>query len=165
MTSNPVAQAEIEYAAAEVRRSADALDADATRPDIPAGAAERKRAAANDLRTYADQIATGDRKYNAAEADLMATAGRASGIVMDGRSGVEAQLQQSDSWVSPEMKREIRDQYDQRRAALDKLVRDGRMVRVDEEGQVPFYALASYGGWTRDEVAARDAADVDEPAP
>lgn len=134
---------DVARAADNVRRAADSLDVDAQRADMPASVAERKRAAANDLRTYADQIATGDRKYHAVEAHLMANAGECSGILVDG-SG----------------------KTDEEKQALIKLARDGRMVRVAEDGQVPFYALASYGGPTREEAAwRRNRDDVDEPAP
>lgn len=145
-----------ERAADNVRRGADALDEDAQRTGLPAGVAERKRAAANDLRTYADQVASGDRKYCAEEAEAMATAGNCSGILIDGGPG----FNENDSWYSEETKREFREQADRKRAVLDNLVADGRMVRVADDGQVPFYALASYGGWSRDEVA--DRSDVDE---
>ncbi len=133
---------DVERAADNVRRSADSLDADAQRTDLPASVAERKRAAANDLRTYADQVGSGARKYDATEAHLMANAGECSGILIDG-SG----------------------KTDEEKQALIRLAQDGQMVRVAEEGQVPFYALASYGGPTREEIAARNCDDVDEPIP
>ncbi len=136
---------EVQRAADNVRRGADSLDRDASRRDIPATAAERKRAAANDLRTYADQIESGDRKYDPTEAQLMADAGDCSGILIDGRA-----------------------KPDEERQALRKLARDGLMVHVAEPGQVPFYALASYGGLTHEEVAGVAVPaeqDVDEPSP
>ena len=158
-------------AADRALRAADALDEDASRPDRPTIVAERKRAAANDLRVYAEQVRAADRRYDSTEVDVMVTAGECSGIVIDGWRNVESQLQQSDAWTSPEVKQQIRDDYDRKRAALDQLVRDGRMVRVDDgdaHGQVPFYALASYGGgggWTREEVdeARRRDEQGDEP--
>lgn len=149
-------------AADRLNAAADALVEDAQRADLPSTVAERKRAAANDLRTYGEQIRTGERRLDSAEVDTMVTAGQCSGIVIDGWRNVEAQLQQSDSWTSPEAKEQIRANYDAERAVRDKLVVDGHMVRVAEDGQVPFYALASYGGWTREEVAERNASDVDE---
>ncbi len=152
-------------AADRINAAADSLDRDAERTDVPATVAERKRAAANDLRAYGEQIRTGDRRFDSAEIELMADAGNSSGVVMDGWRNVETQLQQPDAWVPRDAKQEIRDSYDRRRATLDKLVADGRMVRVDEEGQAPFYALASYGGWVSEEAAGRDRADVDEATP
>src|SRR5687767_146568 len=98
---------DVERAADNVRRGADALDEDANRTDIAAADAERKRVAANDLRAYADEIKSGDREYDATEAHLMANAGNCSGILIDG-SG----------------------KTDEEKAALIKLARDGRMVRV-----------------------------------
>ncbi len=152
-------------AADRINTAADALDRDADRTDLPATVADRKRAAAADLRAYGERVRAGDQPYDAAGVEMLADAGNGSGIVMDDWRSVETQLQQPDAWVPQDAKRQLREDYERRRATLDKLVADGHMVRVDEDGQAPFYALASYGGWTRDETAARDAADVDEPAP
>lgn len=165
LAAKRIAQAgmtDVQRAADNVRRSADVLDKDAKRADIPATAAERKRAAANDLREYADQIESGDREYSQAEAEAMETAGNCSGIVMDGGPGFN-----DNTWYDEDTKRQWRKEAEQRRAVLDKLVDDGHMVRVAEEGQAAFYALASYGGLTYEEATApvRVDDDVDEPAP
>ncbi len=138
-----------------VGRAAAALEEDAQREHLPASVVARKRAGMEDLRRFGRALATG-RKFDAEEAKQMALAGECSGIVIDNWRNVESQLSSTRSWDTPEVKEQVKATYDRERKARDRLVRDGYLVRVDEtiDGvkQVPYYALASYGGLTREEA-------------
>lgn len=136
-------------------RAATALEEDAKREHLPETVAARKRAGAEDVRRYGRALAEG-RPYDPLEAEQVATAGECSGIIIDNERNVQGQLDASDVWVSAEEKTRVRENYQRERAVRDRLVRDGYLVRVDEEidgvKQIPFYALASYGGLTHEEA-------------
>jgi len=111
--------------ATQVEQGANALEQDAVRAGATdSGVAARKRAAAADVRAYAEHLRTSTGPVNADEAQAMALAAQCSGILIDGAG------------------KPPREQ-----AALISLVRQGHMVHVAEPGQIPFFALSSYGGW------------------
>jgi hypothetical protein len=154
------AQRRTEELVDDLNRSADALDRDAEDlrgrgdPADHADVALRKHRAAQDVRDYANRLSNGTEDVNAAEAEAVANAARCSGILTDGRRFAESQ----NYWTGDDRQAAI----DHENAKVAAIEASGMFTRVAEDGQVPFYALNSYGGWYGNREATTAADDTAE---
>lgn len=139
------------WLADELEKGATALEADAedlqgrgNPADHPA-VRERKLKAAADVRAYAERIRNepgGMHEREAEQARTLANAARCEGILSDPMVP-HRQFAQDDA----EYGGVYLTAWAKEHQAKTDLVESGDMVRVADPGQVPFFALTSYGGW------------------